>query len=184
MSMLAPSLGIISRLAGALRAPAGKSIGAAAKFVGTSIVRGPITTAGGTINAGFNMMGVPRGQRINWIGDKASRLGGAATRGMYSASIAPFALIGYPLIKAGGAALSAGLGTAKGVGRMAAAYGRYAAAPVGKNKLPRASLLLPAAAGFGAIGLAHSLGGAVNSKMRERDRTTMGLTQALHTVHR
>lgn len=114
-------------------------------------------------------------------GRAASSLMDSAARGLFTVSTAPFAMVGYPLMAGGGKLARAGWGLTKGVGRAAA---RYAGSLTEKQAgVAKGKWVAGTAAAMGAMIVPYKLGQGVNQKMREKDRTSMGLTQALYHVH-
>lgn len=115
------------------------------------------------------------------LGRAAGSLMDSAARGLFTASTAPFAAIGYPLMAGAGKLARAGWGLTKGAGRAAMSYaGSMGTKQAGVTK---GKWVAGTAAAMGAMIVPYKLGQGINKKMREKDRTSMGLTQALYHVH-
>lgn len=104
-------------------------------------------------------------------------------KGAFISATAPLAMMAAPAFAVGQAAVRGSYGVTKAVARGAVAAGRRMLEK--DNYGVRRAYWAGAALG-GAIvpvGVPYMLGRKINQKMREKDRTTMGLPQALYHVH-
>lgn len=151
--------------------------------VGTMGVRAGLIAAGVGVAAGRLGRGTIKATKN--MGWQAPNLMDSVGRGLFTASLLPFAAIAYPVMKMGGTAVKATMSMTPGAGRGIMRAGKSALAHAEKNVNRHPKAVIAGGLGLAAALTLHGGGKELVRRRGERDPAhTMGLTNNLYHAHR
>jgi hypothetical protein len=111
--------------------------------------------------------------------------GDYVTKGLYTASVAPFVAVGYPVMKLAGLGVKGGWGAAKGIGKRT---GTSFQKSFGSDRARVATAV--GALTFGTAGILHGTSGGIVRRTAERQEErrrdpggAMDINSSLHSIH-